>query len=179
MANSYYTQVIDLIPRTRAKSDDIDSEFALVEDGFDTVDTDITAIEADFAGLPTSIGNGTGFSSTVVVGAATSANHAVRYSQLTSWGAAVNANNYALTGLPDPVVSTGAVSKSYMETWVASYVLLGGSPGDVDITALDPGSATAGQVLEINSAGSAVVGVTRAVEHAASRMYAHENFGGF
>jgi hypothetical protein len=179
VANPYYEQVLDLIPRTKAKSSDIDDEFALVEAGFDTVDTDITAIEADIAGLPTSIGDGTGFSSTVVVGAATTSNHAVRYSQLTTWPAAVNANSYALTGLPTPATASSAVPKSWVESYVAAYVLAGGAPEDVDITALGLGSATAYQTIEVNSAGTAVIGVDRRAASVAGALYAFENFGGF
>ena len=46
------------------------------------------------------------------------------------------------------------------ETWVAAYVLGGGSPGDIAVTDLDVGTATAGQFLRINAAGTAIEGVS-------------------
>jgi len=45
------------------------------------------------------------------------------------------------------------------QTWVASYVLGGGSAADVAITDLGLGTATAGQLIAVNAGGTAIVGI--------------------
>ena len=45
------------------------------------------------------------------------------------------------------------------QTWVAAYVLGGGSPGDIAITDLGVGTATAEQFIRVDAAGTAIVGV--------------------
>jgi len=44
------------------------------------------------------------------------------------------------------------------QTWVAAYVSGGGSAGDIAVTDLGIGTATAGQYLRINSGGTAIIG---------------------
>ena len=44
------------------------------------------------------------------------------------------------------------------QTWVAAYVLGGGAPGDIDITDLGIGTAAAYESIEINAAGTAIIG---------------------
>ena len=46
MANPYFTNSIDLLPNTRARAGDVESNLTAVEVGFDGVDADITALEA-------------------------------------------------------------------------------------------------------------------------------------
>lgn len=45
------------------------------------------------------------------------------------------------------------------QTWVAAYVLGGGSPGDIAITDLAVGTATASQYIKIDAGGTAIIGV--------------------
>lgn len=63
--------------------------------------------------------------------------------------------NYRLTGLSDPIDSQDAATKSY----VVAVASGGGSPGDISITSLGVGTATALQLIRINAAGTAPEGI--------------------
>lgn len=149
MANSHYTVGLNLVPRQKARSDEIETELASLASGFDSVEADATALEAALE------------------------------AEIHTWTSAVNAGGYALTNLPTPTTSSSAATKGWVETEIAAEILLGGTPGDVAVTSLGIGTATANQTLEINAAGTAVVGATRLREQAAANIYAHANFGGF
>ena len=53
------------------------------------------------------------------------------------------------------------------QTWVAAYVLGGGSPSDIAVTSLGVGTAGADEYLRINAAGNAIVGEAprRSLQH--------------
>jgi hypothetical protein len=148
VANSHYAVGLDLVPRQKARSEEIETELASIEAGFDSVEADATALEAALE------------------------------TEIHTWTSAVDAGGYALTNLPAPAVASAAATKSWVETEIAAEILLGGTPGNVSITSLGVGTATASQALEINAAGTAVVGATRLREQAAANIYAHANFGG-
>jgi len=61
---------------------------------------------------------------------------------LSGMTADLNAGGFKVTNLADPTAPQDAATQS----WVASQIIAGGSPGDVPITSLDKGTATEGQL---------------------------------
>lgn len=68
----------------------------------------------------------------------------------------LNAGGFKLTNLGASSDANDACTVSYAN----SLLTLGGAPGSVAITDLDDGTATANQLIGINSAGTAVVGIS-------------------
>lgn len=124
------------------------------------VGDELEKIEAAFDTFPEANGDGTGFDGPLPVGPATDADHAVQLDQLTNWDFNVNANGFRLYGLPTPMTPTDATTKTWVESAIAAALLLGGSPGDIGITELGVGTATALQPIRINAAGNGVEGYT-------------------
>lgn len=68
------------------------------------------------------------------------------------------ANAHRIVNLADPVGDQDAATKA----WTNALLVGGGSPGDIPVTALGPGAATASQLLRIDSGGTAPEGVSPA-----------------
>lgn len=68
----------------------------------------------------------------------------------------LNGGGYEITNITTTATPSSAASVSY----VNSVVTMGGSPSGVAITDLDNGAGTANQLIGINAAGTAVVGIS-------------------
>ena len=75
MANPYYSRTYTFATGTKAKGEQVKFEFDNLVSGLDVLDID----------LPTRIGDGTGFSQTVVVSDATADDHASSYGQMVAY----------------------------------------------------------------------------------------------
>lgn len=127
------------------------------------IDAEFAAIAAAFAALPPFADPGPGFTTPIFVGVATDPGHALQYSQFLTWTTDVSANSHYLHNLHDPVAAQDAATKAWTQSEISAQIIAGGSPGSVQITALNRGSATALQLIRVNAGATGIEGHTLAV----------------
>lgn len=146
MSNPYYTHNDQFRDGKLGRGPPVDAEFEKVEQAFD-------AVYALFP-LP-----GAGFP----VNPAVNPTDAVQLQQFQTWQFDINANSHFLHNVHDPVAVGDAANKGWTQSEISAQILAGGSPGSVQITALNKGTATAKQVYRCNTAGTGVEAVTPTV----------------
>jgi len=81
-------------------------------------------------------------------------------------------NGKRITNLSDPIDPQDSATVA----WVQAQITGGGNPGDIPITSLNVGTSTSRQRIQVNDAGTAVIGQDTDTQDAASRLYAFKNF---
>ncbi len=144
MSNNWYQRVKGFLAGTKARGSDVRFEYDAIEDAFDDM-------PAPHSSVPTTKGfaDAIELESTLQVDGTTNLAGGL--------GANVSgADTYKLTDMID-----GSDTQDYATIANVNAIAAGGgSPGDIPITSLDVGTATANQSIRINSAGTAPEGFT-------------------